>query len=227
VDDDCDGETDEGIVVTELSPDNGLTGGGTTVMLTGTGFTGVQQVTFGGTAGSGLIVYDDTSIEVVAPSGAVGVATVAASHGFATGTVTDGWTWTGTGTDVDSCILTGPNSDTTNPGVASVTFSAQVAEAGITDSPGPDATLVAEIGYGYQGWIPTASPDSYWWSDATFVADVTYGYEFSGEITPTTYGTYMVTFRFSTDGGLNWLYCDLTGGQPVDVLQMPQLDVVP
>jgi hypothetical protein len=55
-------------VVTNLSPSSGPVAGGTSVTITGTGFTGATKVTFGGTAGTGLTVVSATSINVVSPA---------------------------------------------------------------------------------------------------------------------------------------------------------------
>ncbi|MBT0768317.1 IPT/TIG domain-containing protein [Kineosporia sp. J2-2] len=58
--------------VTGLSPDNGPVAGGTTVTITGTGFTGATQVTFGGTAAASFTVVDDTTITALTPAGQAG-----------------------------------------------------------------------------------------------------------------------------------------------------------
>jgi alpha-tubulin suppressor-like RCC1 family protein len=55
--------------ITAVSPQVGPTSGGTTVTLTGAGFTGATSVVFGTTAGTGLTVVSDTSATVVAPPG--------------------------------------------------------------------------------------------------------------------------------------------------------------
>ncbi len=61
--------------VTSVSPDSGVLGGGTTVTITGTSFTGVSAVSFGRTAATSFTVNSDTSITATAPS-AAGVGTV-------------------------------------------------------------------------------------------------------------------------------------------------------
>jgi hypothetical protein len=58
--------------VSAVSPAHGTASGGTAVTVTGTGLTGAQQVTFGGTPGANLHVASDTSLTVTAPAGPEG-----------------------------------------------------------------------------------------------------------------------------------------------------------
>jgi hypothetical protein len=62
--------------VTLLSPLTGPAAGGTTVTITGTGFTGATSVKFGANAGTSVIVVSDTQITVTSPAGAVGAVPV-------------------------------------------------------------------------------------------------------------------------------------------------------
>lgn len=55
--------------VTALSPTSGTAGGGTSVTLTGTNFTGATAVNFGGTPASAFTVNSATSITATAPAG--------------------------------------------------------------------------------------------------------------------------------------------------------------
>ncbi len=55
--------------VTGVSPTNGPAGGGTSVTVSGTGFTGATAVDFGATAGTSVNVISDTSLTVTAPAG--------------------------------------------------------------------------------------------------------------------------------------------------------------
>ena len=58
-----------GPVVTGVSPAGGLAAGGTTVSLTGTGFTGATTVSFGGIGTTSFTVVSDTQITVTSPPG--------------------------------------------------------------------------------------------------------------------------------------------------------------
>ena len=53
--------------ITALSPSTGRVAGGTTVTITGTGFTGTTAVTFAGLNATSFTVNSDTSITVVTP----------------------------------------------------------------------------------------------------------------------------------------------------------------
>ncbi|GAB6900663.1 beta strand repeat-containing protein [Kineosporia succinea] len=63
--------------VSNVSPATGPTTGGTSVVITGTGFTGASSVTFGGIPATGVItVSSDTQITAVAPVGSAGTVDV-------------------------------------------------------------------------------------------------------------------------------------------------------
>jgi hypothetical protein len=62
--------------VTGVSPAIGTVKGGTTVILTGAGFTGATAVTFGSTAAAGFTVDSDSQITAISPAQAQGPVTV-------------------------------------------------------------------------------------------------------------------------------------------------------
>ncbi|MDB5058110.1 MAG: cell surface receptor protein [Chloroflexi bacterium] len=74
--------------LTGVNPSSGLTAGGTSVTLTGMGFTGATAVTFGGIAAASFSVVSNTQITVVTPAGPAGAANVVVTTpgGSATGT---------------------------------------------------------------------------------------------------------------------------------------------
>ncbi|AUH39082.1 IPT/TIG domain-containing protein [Streptomyces sp. CMB-StM0423] len=62
--------------VTGVTPASGPTAGGTTVILTGTGFTGATAVGFAGAPATSFLVNSATQITAVTPAGAAGAAVV-------------------------------------------------------------------------------------------------------------------------------------------------------
>ena len=62
--------------VSGLSPASGPVAGGTTVIITGTNFTGATAVNFGTTAAESFVVLNETTITAVAPAGSAGTVNV-------------------------------------------------------------------------------------------------------------------------------------------------------
>ncbi len=229
IDDDCDGTTDENLTVAEVSPDNGLMGGGTEVVFTGSELSAVNSVTFGGVAVAAIDVNSDTEVEVITPAGTTAVdVDVVIGNGIETVTLTDGFRFTSSNTTISSGLLTSTQSLCASPGVETDVvspYTAQVSDSS-TGEAGESPTIVAEIGWGAYGILPTDLPDAWNWASATYVDDGSSGDNYSGTITPLTYGTYSVTFRFSNDGGYQWLYVDADGGT-VSLEQLAGLESFP
>jgi hypothetical protein len=100
------------ITASGVSPNTGLTSGGTSVTITGTGFTGVTTgVTFGGTAAS-FTVNSSTQITATTPAHAAGTVDVTVTTGAGTATTTAAFTY------VPPPIVTGvaPNKGSTAGG---------------------------------------------------------------------------------------------------------------
>lgn len=66
--------------VTGVSPNSGLTTGGTAVTITGTGFAAGAKVTFASTAATGVTVVSDTTITATTPAHAVGAVKVTVTN---------------------------------------------------------------------------------------------------------------------------------------------------
>jgi Bacterial Ig-like domain (group 3)/IPT/TIG domain/Tyrosine-protein kinase ephrin type A/B receptor-like len=87
-------------VVTGVSPASGPLAGGTSVTITGSGFTGASAVAFGATAATSFTVNSDTSITATAPAGAsVGAVdvTVTTPNGTSATSQNDQYTYTPVG----------------------------------------------------------------------------------------------------------------------------------
>jgi hypothetical protein len=82
--------------VSSISPTSGSTGGGTTVIITGSGFTGATAVNFGATAATAFTVNSATRITAISPAGTAGTVdvTVSNSGGTSTTTTADWFTYT-------------------------------------------------------------------------------------------------------------------------------------
>lgn len=84
-----------GPVVTAIAPTSGLTAGGTSVVITGGGFTGATGVSFGSTVATTFTVGSDTQITATAPASSVGTVdiTVTTSAGISSVVVADQFTY--------------------------------------------------------------------------------------------------------------------------------------
>jgi hypothetical protein len=94
--------------VTGVSPGGGLSAGGNTVTVSGTGFTGASAVLFGTVPATSFTVNDDTSITAIVPAGAVGIVdvTVTTSGGTSPVSAADQYVYHPTCTTT----ITGPHS---------------------------------------------------------------------------------------------------------------------
>lgn len=81
------------ISVTAVSPSTGTTFGGTTITITGTGFTAGATVQVGGTAATDVVVVSSTSITAKTPAHAAGVSEVRVSVGTVTGSLASAFTF--------------------------------------------------------------------------------------------------------------------------------------
>ncbi|MCK9916173.1 autotransporter domain-containing protein [Microbacteriaceae bacterium K1510] len=115
--------------VSSVSPNTGAALGGTSVVISGTGFTFATAVTFGGTAATSFTVNSGTQITAVVPAHAAGVVDVVVTNNVGSGTLAGGFTYTNTSTSVT--LTSSPNPSQSGQ---AVTFSASVASSGGTPS---------------------------------------------------------------------------------------------
>jgi nicotinamide mononucleotide (NMN) deamidase PncC len=111
--------------VDAVSPTIGSTGGGTSVTLTGCGFTGATAVHFGTTAASTLTVNSDTKITTTSPAHAAGVVDVSVTTplGTSPSQAGDQFTYAAPGTACTSAAIVGAPTAPQKSGTA-VTFTA-------------------------------------------------------------------------------------------------------
>ncbi|MEL7719561.1 cadherin-like beta sandwich domain-containing protein [Citromicrobium bathyomarinum] len=77
--------------ITEVTPSQGPTSGGTSVAITGTGFLTVNSVTFAGVDADAFTVVSDTRIDATTPAHAVGTADVVVTSPGGAATATDAY----------------------------------------------------------------------------------------------------------------------------------------
>lgn len=112
--------------ITSISPTGGPTAGGTSVVITGTGFTGVTAVTFGGTAATSFTVNSNTQITAVAPARTAGTVDI---------------------------VVTSPQGSSANTTADNYTYGSAPVITSISPSSGPTAggTLITITGSGFTG----------------------------------------------------------------------------
>jgi hypothetical protein len=76
-----------------VTPNVGTFLGLVPVTISGSGFTGATGVTFGGSAGTLVIVVNDTTITCVTPAHSMGAVNVVVSNPLRSGTLVNGFTY--------------------------------------------------------------------------------------------------------------------------------------
>ncbi|MGH7019824.1 MAG: IPT/TIG domain-containing protein [Brevundimonas sp.] len=140
--------------VTSISPTSGPSTGGTSVIITGTNFSGVTAVTFGGTAASSLTYNGPTQITATAPAG-TGTVDVRVTTGGGTSATSaaDQFTYDGAPTVTSISPTSGPSTGGTSvtitgtnlSGATAVTFGATAA-SGFTVNSATQITATAPAG---------------------------------------------------------------------------------
>ena len=105
--------------VTSITPNSGVSTGGTAVTVTGTGFLAGATVKLGGTSATSVTLVNSTTITAVAPAHAAGaVSVVVTNTDTKTGTLANGYTYTAPPAPAPTVATITPNSGTTNGGTA-------------------------------------------------------------------------------------------------------------
>jgi len=124
-------------VITRVAPGSGPTTGGTTVVITGSGFVPGSTILFGGTPLTGVTIVNGTTITGVTPPGTAGTVPVTIlTPGGGTFTLNNGFTYTPVGGDGG----TAPTIGTINPNNGPTTGGTGVTITGTGFTPG--ATVV-------------------------------------------------------------------------------------
>ncbi len=103
-------------------------------------------------------------------------------------------------------------------------ISAQVWIDGVTNAPGQGQGVMAELGYGISGTVPSTWET---WIAAEYVGDIGSNDQYAASLTPETTGTFQYVARFSTTQGRDWSYALTAGGQPGVLTVLPSGDTMP
>lgn len=161
--------------VTSITPDSGPTTGGTSVTISGSGFSGTDTVSFGSTAATSFTVDSATSITATSPAGSGTVdITVTTGGGSSATSAADQFTYT-------QQVPTVGLSSSANPVEAGspVTFTATVSGTGLT----PTGTVIFTIdGTNFGSVAIDASGDATFIIDSLAVGSHTVTATYSGDV---------------------------------------------
>jgi hypothetical protein len=107
--------------ITGIAPTSGSTLGGTSVVITGCGFTGATAVHFGANAATGVVVNTDSQVTATSPAGAAGTVhvDVTAPAGTSAHTTADNFTYA-------TQVCTGVTASVSDSGVVTTDFAGNV-----------------------------------------------------------------------------------------------------
>ncbi|RKR90482.1 IPT/TIG domain-containing protein [Micromonospora pisi] len=173
--------------ITDITPEQGPTSGGTSVTITGTGFTGATGVTFGGNLGTNLVVNAaGTSLTVTTPPGPVGPVDVVVLLPGPDATAPDGFTY----------VLAAPTISDLDPDQGPTAGGTTVTVDGSGFVPGE--TIVNICGRSIPATSVTVSPDGL---SLTFVTPPCGAGNTTVTVTTTEGSSSGLTFRY-VNGGL-------------------------
>jgi len=110
------------------------------------------------------------------------------------------------------CNIQWPESTATTVGTPTENIYGRVYVEGYTGGGSASGQITAKLGWGPQGTDPATNPSAYTWLDVAFNTSVGNDDEYMAAITPGAAGTFNYVYRFSTNGGASWTYCDFGDG---------------
>ncbi|GHG62529.1 IPT/TIG domain-containing protein [Comamonas sp. JC664] len=222
----CDGDsggnqpTSNAPTVREVQPSGGPSAGNTLINVYGSGFQEGAKLFFGQQEALRVVVVNSHRIYGYTPtatSGAVDVRVVNPDNAY--GTLVGGFTYEGApGGQIDNAeILTG-NVDAVSSGQpVGVTVRGAVTVAGITRGAGQGGGILAQVGFAPAN-ADLLNPESYTWESASYEGDSDSReadiYQGTVLLQPAIGGEsreWVVTMRFSIDGGATWVMADGDG----------------
>jgi len=166
--------------LTSVTPSSGTTAGSTSVTLSGSNLTSATAVSFGGTAATGFIVNNATTITATAPAHAAGAVNVAVTTPNGSATLTSAYTYTVPAPTVGPVSATVAANSSATPitlslsgGAATSVAVASAASHGTATASGTSITYTPTAGYsGAESFTYTATNASGTSSPATVTITV-------------------------------------------------------
>jgi hypothetical protein len=197
--------------IRSISPVAGNIAGGTSLTITGTGLLRTTGVNFGGSPASDVTIASDTSITCLTPASVRGFIDVTAAKAVGSSTLHEAFSF------IDPAIvaiswanLQYPPSMSAIAGSPSALVFGRVLKTGVTGGGLPPAGILAQAGYGPLDSDPRDNAD-WTWIDAVFNMPYAPESEFMATFTVMSAGSYSYCYRFSDDGGSDWIYGDCDG----------------
>ncbi|WP_339929198.1 putative Ig domain-containing protein [uncultured Brevundimonas sp.] len=201
-------------VVTAISPTSGPTTGGTTVVITGSDFTGATAVTFGVNPSSGLTIDSDTQITVVSPAG-TGTVDVTITTGGGTSSVNAADQFTYIAAPLTITSITPPSGATVSPAAVTIVGTNFSASGNIVTFDGAAGSVTSESATSITITPPdhgAGAVDVIVTNTLSQSASVTSGYTY---IAPPLANAVSATVGFGSSN--NPIGLNITGGTPTSV----------
>ena len=117
----------------------------------------------------------------------------------------------GAGLEADFCDTQFPLSMNAQTGTQTPVVYGQIYEAGVTEPPGANSSVRAQLGYGPVSANPEYQP-GWTWVNATYNVQSGNNDEYQAQFTAPIVGMFRYVYRFSLDQGVSWTYCDNNQG---------------
>jgi formylglycine-generating enzyme required for sulfatase activity len=129
--------------ISSVTPNVGITAGGTAITIAGTNLTGTSSVTVGGSAATSVSVVNSTTVTATTPAGSAGAANVSLTTPYGTATVNGAFTYQAYGTPTISSVA--PNSGSTAGGTPITITGTNLTGASSVTIGGSAATSVSVV----------------------------------------------------------------------------------
>lgn len=197
--------------ILSISPDKGVTDGGTEVTINGNDFVNGAKVFIGDECTNVVFVSASKLTCKTAPHKKGVVDVIVRNPDGQTDTLSQAFTYYEANPKVDWCNIQWPFEITVVVNNESDAIYSQVYEEGVTEGIGQGSGIKGQLGYGLSTDDPIQDASKWKWVDATFNVDAGNNDEYLAKFTPNQVGEFVYAFRYSMDDGKNWVYCDKDG----------------